>query len=158
MFVILFFLGSASGGFLIRDVLILLGFYKAPILVLFQRYGGDDPIYYPLPMMLLWFGLLIISVGGMLPMIDFPSFELGMVILFLAYLAREFQYPKNEGAKPVLPVWYRRFVEDTTRAERRRVAYMWLRMPLRTRLLLNASDYHFFLWVDLIVIATIEEV
>ena len=37
------------------------------------------------------------------------------------------------------PSWYREIVDHTTREERRKLSYMWLSLPLRTRLLYNAQ-------------------
>jgi hypothetical protein len=58
----------------------------------------------------------------------------------------------------VLPIWYAKLRENTTRSEQRRLAYMWLRLPLRTRLLYNASDHYFFLWADLVIAASVREI
>ncbi|GAB4315206.1 MAG: hypothetical protein Kow00117_07250 [Phototrophicales bacterium] len=159
MFFVFFTFGIISIVFLIRDILVLLGVYKDPILILFQRYGNHEPVYYPFPALLFWLGLLVISVGWVIQSITtihVPSLEISFLLWFLAYLAHQFQQP-SQDAMPVLPSWYRQLMQETSRVERRRIAYMWLRLPLRTRLLYSASNHQFFLWADLVIIATIEE-
>ena len=52
------------------------------------------------------------------------------------------------------PRWIHELREYTTRDERRRIAYNWLRLPLRTRLHYNSDDRAFMLWADLLVLST----
>jgi hypothetical protein len=56
---------------------------------------------------------------------------------------------------PTFPGWHGRFMETTSRWERRRIAYMWLRLPLRTRLLYNANDRLFFVWAEQVIVSTV---
>ena len=51
------------------------------------------------------------------------------------------------------PSWYRDIVDHTTREERRKLSYMWLGLPLRTRLLYNAQHEEFRKWVELVVLS-----
>ena len=51
------------------------------------------------------------------------------------------------------PRWYRDIVDHTSREERRKLSYMWLGLPLRTRLLYNAQHDEFRKWVELVVLS-----
>jgi hypothetical protein len=148
---------------LIRHFLVFAGMHKGPVLATFEVYG-EEPRYYPLPWILLWIGLMVMSIGYILHqwlVIDFLTMGLlGVVILFLAWISVNYSESVQQYSHrlPVLPLWYARLQENTSRNERRRLAYMWLRLPLRTRLLYNASDHAFFLWADLVIAATVGEV
>ena len=134
-----------SLGFAIRLSLVLAGLYKGPILKTFEPYGPDDPVFFPVPHLLLWGSLMVISGGALLKAtIPFTlSFgPLGLILLIWKSL-------------PAFPKWYARFLEDTSRGERRRIAYMWLRLPWRTRLLYNANDRLFFIWAEYVIVATV---
>src|SRR5690606_37559229 len=48
---------------LIRTVLIAIGLLKGPVLQTFEKYGDDETIYHPMPAMLLWTGMLLITVS-----------------------------------------------------------------------------------------------
>jgi hypothetical protein len=150
------------GIYLVRLGLILAGMYKDPILATFERYGDQDPFFYPLPGVLLALGGLIISTGFTLrPVLDWTpiTIPLGIIFVLISGLATQMRDRVYEQQQhlPVLPRWYARLYNDTNRPERRRIAYMWLRLPLRTRLLYNVSNRFFFLWVDLVLAATVGE-
>ena len=51
------------------------------------------------------------------------------------------------------PRWYREIVDHTSREERRKLSYMWLGLPMRTRLLYNADHAEFRKWVELVVLS-----
>jgi hypothetical protein len=149
--------------FLIRYFLVFAGMHKGPVLATFEVYG-EEPRFYPLPWMLFWIAVMVISIGYVLDqwlVIDFlATTVLGVLILFLAWTSANYSDVVQHYSHrlPVLPLWYARLQENTSRNERRRLAYMWLRLPLRTRLLYNASDHAFFLWADLVIAATVGEV
>lgn len=159
-FVVMFI--SLAG--LIRAFLVLTGLHKGPILAMFERYGGDEPFFYPLPGILFWMGILMVSGGFLLQnwfaIDDTLILMVTFVMLMLAWTAHyvtDHVYQMQDRF-PVLPVWYGRLKEETSRKERRRIAYMWLRLPLRTRLLYSANDRAFFLWADLVIAATVREI
>ncbi len=138
----------------VRSTMVTLGFYKEPVLAAFQQYG-DEVGFSPMLEMVLWgvalaylillalvpsgflilFGLMLISTGAVFYMrireniMNRPDFFL--------------QYPR----------WYREIVDHTTREERRKISYMWLSLPLRTRLLYNTREDAFRKWVELVVIS-----
>jgi hypothetical protein len=149
----------ASLFFLGRLVLILGGVYKDPVLRVSERYAVDDDLYYVLPQMLLWTGLFLFS-GGLLLMLmtgmRFPAYLVGLLLMFLAYATEGRPEIAKEHPKLLLsyPRWYAELRLNTTREERRRIAYMWLWLPARMRLYYNSHDRAFHLWADLIIIST----
>ena len=149
-----------SLGFAIRLSLVLAGLYKGPILKTFEPYGPNDPIFFPVPQLLLWASLMVISGGALLrATIPFTlSFgPLGLILLVGAGLTgyHKERFMPIWKSLPAFPKWYARFLEDTSRGERRRIAYMWLRLPWRTRLLYNANDHLFFIWAEYVIVATV---
>lgn len=144
---------------LAREILIISGLLKDPILRGFEKYGDVEAVYYPLPALLLWSGLLLLclaalaapALGGLLPL-ALP----GALLLagacwrkLHAELARRFP-----GVLLRYPHWYSDLRERTSRYERRRLAYLWLTLPWQLRLHYNGSDRAFNHWADLVIIAT----
>ena len=146
----LFFLG--------RLVLILMGVLKDPVLRVSQRYAVGDDLYYPLPWLLLWFGLFLFAGGLLLTtvQVSIPIYFLGFLIMLLAYGA--YERPQWAAQYPALllsyPRWYYNLRDRTTREERRRIAYMWLWLPRGLRLYYNSHDPAFNQWADLIILST----
>lgn len=144
---------------LMRTVLILSGFLKGPILHSFEKYGDSETVYYALPPLLLWSGLLVLSVGPWVaPALRSwsPIVLLGLPLLVAAYYA--YTEPRLALHYPQIflsyPRWYYELRERTTRYERRRLAYMWLALPAGLRLAYNGSDRAFNQWADLVIMAT----
>jgi hypothetical protein len=81
----------------------------------------------------------------------------GLILLALAY----FVYYRRDFARRhpeiflLLPRWCAQLREYTTREERRRIAYYWLNLPLRTQVQFNSNDRAFLIWADMIVMATV---
>jgi len=157
---ILLFLAIISLGFTIRWVSILTGTHKGAVLSLFEKYGPDEPVFYPLPQPLFWLGMLFLS-GGILLRANLPfsvTFSpLGVLLLLGAALThfKRIHFLPYFAKHPILPTWYVKLLAETARAERRRIAYMWLRLPRRTRLLYNANDRLFFVWAEQVIVATV---
>ena len=146
--------------YLTRTTLILVGWLKGPILVLFEKYGDDEPFYYPLPGLLISAAVFALLGGLVLA----PIWRVwclpygpGLLLLLAAYYAHyEAERARNLPAMSMrYPRWQRELREYTTREERRRIAYRWRELPFRMRLLLSSSDREFFNWADLIVMSTI---
>ena len=138
----------------IRAALITLGFYKEPILVAFQRYG-DEVGFSPIVDVCTW-GLVLVYLFFMLVV---PSAFLLMfgivafVVFFLLYWRVKDSILEYPHLFLKFPRWYREIVDHTSREERRKLSYMWLGLPLRTRLLYNAQHDAFRKWVELVVIS-----
>ncbi len=150
----------ASFAYFGRNILILMGWLKGPLLRKFERYGVVDDSYTVMPELLMSFVLLLFGVTSLIVERFFQSalpvalvaaiYILGWVMLRSKMIARRF---------PILfltlPMWYADLRERTTREERRRIAYRWLYLPARTRLAYTANDHAFHLWADLVIIGTI---
>jgi hypothetical protein len=148
--------------FMFRTVLILGGMYKDPLLRLYEQYGPDEIKFQPVPWLLLTIGgMLVSSRYGLRGAIYVPSIIefFGWLMVIGSYVLFAMLPPKWRvvvpDEVPLLPGWHRELHERTTREERRRIAYMWIRLPLRLRLLYNASDRAFFQWADLVIMATV---
>lgn len=152
----------ASLFFLLRLVLIIVGLHKGPVLEMFEKYGDEEPFFFPLPQLVGWFGAAMFAVG-LITGEGGRGFNVGTVagafVLCLAYVlfSSKERLQSRLSTLPTIPMWLGRLNENTSRYERRRIAYMWLHLPLRTRLLYNASDRFFFLWADLVIMATVRE-
>ncbi len=148
-----------SMALLARELLILSGLLKDPVLRGFEKYGDVETIYYPLPALMMWAGLLLCCLGALAAPVLGSALPLalpGMLLLAAALwrkprasLARWFP-----NALLRYPRWYFDLRERTSRYERRRLAYLWLTLPWQLRLRYNGSDRAFNHWADLVIMAT----
>lgn len=152
----------ASVILLIRATLILLGYWKDPILRTFSQYGPREKLYMPAQQILMWGAVLSFCTG--LWAYQYPSLSATLTTLgILLGLVVMLGYAYREQAEQIhllllrYPVWYHELRGRTTRYERRRIGYMWLSLPLRTRLSYNSSDTMFLVWADFIIMGTIRE-
>lgn len=150
----------ASTAYIVRHVLIFAGFLKAPLLKQFERYGDDEPFYYPIPGILTALAGFVLAFGNLVaPIISAPFLSNGpaLLVLVAAYLTWRYRdvAQRHPSILQAYPRWLVRLRDYTTREERRRIAYRWLLLPWRTRLLYNSSDSAFLLWADFVVLATI---
>lgn len=148
-----------SSAYLIRTGLILIGLLKSPVLRCFERYSTFNDAYYPLPGLLAGLGVLVLCLSVLLRGISgttFPAYLPGLLILLLAVVAhRAFGLASRfPGLFLGLPKWYAELRERTTREERRRIAFMWLALPRRTRLYYEWHTRAFTHWVDLVIVST----
>ncbi len=138
----------------LRACLVTLGFYKEPILTAFQRYG-DEVGFSPLFESFAWGGVL----AYLLFIVLVPSSFLILigVFCFVLFVMLYWRIKDSILNHPHIflrfPYWYREIVDRTTREERRKLSYMWLALPLRTRLLYNAQHEEFRKWVELVVLS-----
>ncbi|RMF78595.1 MAG: hypothetical protein D6737_14255 [Chloroflexi bacterium] len=162
LFIIIMLIGSLV--VFVRTGLIIMGFYKEPILRGFERYGAEEPLFFPLPTLLFATGTLFISSGMLLfPLINWPggiAWLFGLPLIWLGYFMRERRQLVLDYPQIFLsyPRWYYELFERTDRYERRYIAYMWLWLPRKLRLIYNGNTRAFFQWVDLVVMSnTVEE-
>jgi hypothetical protein len=163
MMVVLLFTGASA--FLIRSVLIVTGLHKDPILRSFEKYGGQENFYYPLVQLIVALLIFSFSVGIVLfrdwvigSMSSFGIYVLAALLIYGAINAHRWlmHYAQQHPRWFLLyPHWYTDLRERTTRVERRRLAYMWLRLPWRARTMYNSSEPAFTIWVDLVLLATL---
>ncbi len=144
--------------------MVLLGILKGPLLETFQLYGTrEDPDYYPYTAILFWMATLFFAAGTLLFGFSRPFIATDVIALllwFLSFLTWRFKPSLERVLRylPTLPRWYVRLKQKTGRVERRRIAYMWLHLPQRTRLIYNTSDRFFFRWAELVILATVNDV
>ena len=138
----------------LRACLVSLGFYKEPILSAFQHYGeeiGFSPLFEACTwggvMAYLFFMLLVPS--SLLILLGIMVF----VVFVLVYWRVRDSVMRHPEVFLRFPRWYRDIVNHTSREERRKLSYMWLALPLRTRLLYNAQHSEFYKWVELVVLS-----
>jgi hypothetical protein len=146
-----------SGFFLARMILITLGVLKGPVLRMFERYGDDEPYYDALPRLLLWVGLFTVSSGTLLanlvPSSILPLVMMGFLMFIGAYAA--YELPDLTRKYFRYPVWYVELLERTSRAERRRIAYMWRLLSRKARVAYSSNNHWFNEWADLIIVSTL---
>lgn len=138
----------------IRATLITLGFYKEPVLHAFQQYG-EEVGFSPLLDMFLWGGILAYMI--FLAFVPSTFLIILGVITGVAMTTFYWRIKANIMNYPTFfllyPRWYYDIIDRTSREERRKLSYMWLGLPLRTRLLYNTRDDAFEMWVELVVIS-----
>ncbi len=159
----LFFIGTSI--FLIRAVLIISGLHKDPILRSFEKYGGQENFYYPLVQLIVALLLFTLSAGLFLfrdwvvrSATSFGIYVIAAILVYAAINAHRWllHFARQHPRMFLLyPHWYTDLRERTTRVERRRLAYMWLRLPWRARIMYNSSEPAFMIWVDLVLLATL---
>ena len=138
----------------LRSFLIVMGTYKDPVLASFEHYG-EERVFSPFLTLVVWtilfiyFALFLYIQAGVL-------FTLGLILgAFIAALRERLEewHHRYHSAFRIFPRWYFELVQRTDREERRRIAYLWLRLPLQTRLLYNARSEYFHQWVDLVLLS-----
>jgi hypothetical protein len=147
---------------LIRALMIMIGAFKDPILARFEEYGPEEHPYLPLVSLMPWLGGIITCIGFWVHQfgaLAFGFIVIGLLISFLTFLtANNYEFAaKLNFALYHYPNWYHELRDRTSRYERRRIAYMWLQLPLRTRLSYNSHNHAFLIWVDFVIMATIRE-
>jgi hypothetical protein len=136
-----------------RAFLVVIGAYKDPILSSFEHYG-EERIFSPLYSLLGWMAL---SVYLSLYFLVAPGLAFGIGVVFVLPIISLRDYI-TEGLQRyrwtmwMFPRWYADLAQRTDREERRRIAYLWLRLPLRTRLLYNTQTVFFRHWVDQVLL------
>jgi hypothetical protein len=138
----------------LRAFLIVVGTYKDPVLASFENYG-EEKIFSPISSLTMW-GVIFVYVTLFLYFQAAMVVVMGLAItIILASFRETFQewlYTYHQYFR-MFPRWYFELVQRTDREERRRIAYLWLRLPLQTRLLYNARSEFFHQWVDLVLLS-----
>ncbi|MGB1287641.1 MAG: hypothetical protein ACPG7F_13965 [Aggregatilineales bacterium] len=144
-------------GLTLRAFLVMVGFYKTPLLSSFQHYG-EEKVISPVLTFVLWgtacISFLLIFVVNLTSwmFIILVGGALGSVV----YERRKVFLRRFSNLFLRYPGWYYRLHSRTSREERRRVAYMWLFLPERTRMVYNTHDGFFNKWVDLVLMTVTE--
>ncbi|NWF70349.1 MAG: hypothetical protein HXY40_14780 [Chloroflexi bacterium] len=150
--VCLFFIG--------RTLLVFVGQWKEPILHTFRTYGAEVRTY-PLVHLLMWTAAGLVFLALLLYPRRTPTIILlvGIVLAFFAIWVRNYPQTARKllNKLPLYPLWYRELCERTSRYERRRLAYLWLRLPPHLRALFNRYDKMFLQWSDFVIMGTVLE-
>jgi hypothetical protein len=141
---------------LLRSVLIVLGIYKNPVLRCFEEYGTEK-LYSPMLGLSFWlFVSFILLLFAILDTDVVIVFSVAVFIPTLWFYQRLDEFVmRYRWILTVYPSWYYRLLNTTSREEQQRIAYMWLRLPLKTRLLYNMHDVLFLQWADLVLMSIV---
>lgn len=143
--------------FMVRIILIVIGVFKGPVLAASHRYGDAERLFEALPQLLLWTGLWSVGAGVMVTVVApnafFPFQTFGTILLLGALFTRA--YPQVGLRYFRYPRWYFRLLENTSRYERRRIAYMWLKLSPKLRRVYNSNTHAFREWADFVILSTI---
>lgn len=141
---------------LARSVLIMLGVYKDPVLHSLEDYGTDKR-YSPLVELIAWVGICLIIF-----LIGIADPTVIVIVCVMLLMPATLLYPRVDHLVQryphiflFYPTWYNRLLRTTSREEQRRIAYMWLRLPLRTRILYSTHDAFFHQWTDLVLLSMV---
>lgn len=123
---------------------IVAGWLKEPMMAHFRRYGEERRVY-PLPRFMRSLGGLCLLLA---PLIPNAWVGLAFVATVLMMLLGSLAVDRREDLRRALPRWYFDLLQETTREERRAIAWAWLRLPLKTRIRLNGDQYAFRIFID----------
>jgi hypothetical protein len=159
--------------YIIRTVVILLGWLKGVALHTFEQYG-DERRFRPVADLV----FLVVILLMLLPFLPLPqdltalrfiAFFLGGAMLIggmytfqdvLAALLAKLSPKIGEqylALTAYYPTWYRDLATRTSRYERRRIAYMWLRLTPNQRHLLDRDTSTFLHWTDFVIMGSVME-
>ena len=136
--------GGLAMGAVVYYWAIIGGLYKDAMMANFRRYGEERPMY-PLIRFMVALAALSFFLAVWISDVLMTSVLTALCIFLIggAYIAFRVNWLRAS-----LPRWYFSLLQETTRQERRAIAYAWLRLPLRTRLRLNGDSYAFRVFID----------
>jgi len=123
---------------------ILGGLFKDAMMGNFRRYGEERRVY-PLERFLVALGVFFLFLAIWIPG---PLVTAILTALFIFLCGSAYVISRVDWLRGSLPRWYYKLLQNTTRQERRAIAYAWLRLPFRTRLRLNGDSYAFRVFID----------
>ncbi len=136
-----------------RAFLICLGVYKDPVFASFEHYGRERP-YSPLYRLITWSAILLylglylyVHAGVLL-----VAAAVMLVPLVSVRDSLQRALYKNPRWYRAFPVWYQELSARTTRNERRRIAYLWLRLPTGTQMRYSVSPPAFHHWLEMVLV------
>lgn len=144
-----------------RSLLEVSGLLKDPIIRSFQKYGDEEEFYFLLPRFLFWSGLFLLTSSFVMSVwvgvVLFPGQLFGVLLMGAAFVlhAQRDYFQTHPNRLLIYPRWFYDLHERTSRLERRRIAYMWLRMSGKARLNLNSNNRAFNEWADMIILSTL---
>jgi hypothetical protein len=158
---------------IVRTIFILMGWFKSAALRTFEQYGVERP-FRPFSDLVFYIVILLILVRmNVLPQylsnLRFIAFFLGGAMMLggmytfqdvLAAIISKISPKYGELYKQLtwyFPEWYRDLATRTSRYERRRIAYMWLRLSPHQRFLLDRDTQTFMHWTDFVIMGSVME-
>lgn len=149
------FLAVIATAALLRRAMVAFGLFKDPLLAHFRLYGPEIA-YSPLARFLDMLGVWSLLVASMLDALT--SDQRGSwgytPVIFFAVMLMAFTGSvitrNSDTLRHALPPWYGELMQQTTRQERRHLAYAWLRIPRKMRWRLNADQASFRVFVELV--------
>lgn len=151
---------------LTQTMLVMAGRNKDQLLGYWQLYGREV-VYHPILSLLSWsacFVLVLHFIPIRSTLVRFSQVSL-ILSLFAAIVFPVIQLTHwhygwlNPVLRrlPRLPSWYTEIIHRTSRYERRRIAYMWLRLPPQLRTVFNGRDQSFLDWADFVIMGSVLE-
>lgn len=135
---------------------IISGIYKQPLMTHFLRYGEERRTH-PLLRFLVATGGWCMTCSAGLGAFDkististLSGLSLSFTVLGVMSFCGAFLVNQRPELRESLPMWYAQLLHESTREERRLIAYAWIRLPRRLRWRLNGDQASFRVWVDLV--------
>ncbi|MCL4249616.1 MAG: hypothetical protein KJ065_15845 [Anaerolineae bacterium] len=145
---------------LIRTVLVISGRRKGPLLRVFEAYTDKPQAYNSLRAVAVW--ITVVIIGVLIYLSETMTLPIAAFIpLVLAIATAVWANEQPDFIRQYLPFlmpeprWFVDLSSRTTLTERRHIAYMWLKLPRRTRILYDHHDGAFRIWVDLVIMGTL---
>jgi hypothetical protein len=140
---------------------IVSGLYKNSMMAHLRKYG-EERIAHPICRFLNVLGACLLAMAVTIPTVFDPTtytYRLlpPVVFVVLAFLAfgSSLAANQNESFRDGLPFWYHDLMVNTSRQERRHIAYAWLRIPRQMRWRFNADQKAFRAWAELVRLTVI---
>lgn len=141
---------------MIRVILIATGVLKGPVFRTSEKYGDKEAYFQLLPQVLFWGGLWFSATGVAVRLVGnlefFATEIIGTSMILMAIGALVF--PDIGLTYFRLPRWYYELRARTSRYERRRIAYMWRRLPRKLRMTYSSNNRAFEDWADMVILGT----
>ncbi|MBN1681463.1 MAG: hypothetical protein JW966_14375 [Anaerolineae bacterium] len=155
----LFTLGAGAAMFYYGAI--VTGILKDPLLARLRRYG-DENRPYPICRFFEAAGAWSLSLALMVNSLTQPGsysrdafppmiFFLTAITIFGASIA----FRRHAILRESLPRWYAELLNQSSRQERRFIAFAWLKIPRRMRWHLNSNHAAFQVWADTVRISVI---
>jgi hypothetical protein len=157
----IWFLFFATGGATLYYGAIISGMFKNSLMAYLRHYGEDEPIY-PVCRLLAAASAFCLMTAIVMYHSVMPSSYLYRLfppetfeVMALAGLVANLLIRRQNDLRQALPRWYFTLLHETSRQERRQLAFAWLRIPFRLRWRLNGDQASFYVWSELVRLTVI---
>lgn len=159
--VFMWFMFFAAGGATLYYGAIVSGMYKNSMMAYLRRYGEELPIY-PVCRLLAAASVFCLTTAILMYNSVAPSSYLYRLfppetfeVMAVGGLVANLLIRRRAGLRDALPRWYHDLMRETSRQERRQLAFAWLRVPPRLRWRLNGDQASFHVWSELVRLTVI---